>query len=237
MVIIGSSIGHTFAETRLKPHLGLGVDAASGNRNRNGQTLNTSNPLFPNGHCLAGYTGYPNLIHIKPAMRVHPTRAVNLRVAVASQWRESVADAVYAFPTIPIPKTTGRPGRYTGAYGELRADWKITPHYSPSLEAVHYAIGKSIRQAGGHNANFLAIDSGVHGEDGRARQLAVGNGWCTAKVADRLVVSVKGLCPKSEFISPQRGRMKVAQQFTAGKGERRVFSPRSGRLRDIRPDR
>ncbi len=154
----GSSIERTFAETRWTPHLGLGVDAASGNRNKNGHTLNTFNPLFPNGYYLAGYTGYPNLIHIKPAMTVHPTRAVNLRVALASQWRESVADAVYAFPTVPIPKTAGRPGRYTGAYGELRADWKITPHYSASVEAVHYAIGKSIRQAGGHNADFLGIE-------------------------------------------------------------------------------
>jgi hypothetical protein len=66
--------------------------------------------------------------------------------------------AVYAFPTVPILNTAGRPGRYTGAYGELRADWKITPHYSASVEAVHYAIGESIRQAGGHNADFLGIE-------------------------------------------------------------------------------
>ena len=56
----GTSIGHTFAETRRKPHLGLGVDAASGNRNQNGDTLNTLIPYFPTAITL-------------PAIRVTPT--------------------------------------------------------------------------------------------------------------------------------------------------------------------
>ena len=154
----GTLIGHTFTETRWTPHLGLGVDAASGNRNANGHTLNTFNPLFPNGYYLADFTGYPNLIHIKPAITVHPTHAVNLMVALALQGRESIADAVYTFPSFPIANTAGRPGRYTGTYGELRADWKITPHYSAALEAVHYAIGKPIRQAGGRDGNYLGIE-------------------------------------------------------------------------------
>jgi len=52
------------------------------------------------------------------------------------------------------------PGRHTGAYGEFRADWTITPHYSAALEAVHYTIGKSIRETGGHNANYLGLEFG-----------------------------------------------------------------------------
>jgi len=79
----GTSIGRTFADARWKPHFGLSVDAASGNRNANGHTLNTFNPLFPNGYYLADFTGFPNLIHIKPAITVHPTQAVNLMAAFA----------------------------------------------------------------------------------------------------------------------------------------------------------
>ncbi len=154
----GTSIGRTFTDARWKPHFGLNVDAASGNRNPNGNTLNTFNPLFPNGYYLADFTGFPNLIHIKPAITVHPTRDLNLMVAFASQGRETIADAVYVFPSFPIAKTAGMPGRHTGAYGEFRADWKITPHYSAALEAVHYTIGKSIREAGGHNADYLGIE-------------------------------------------------------------------------------
>jgi hypothetical protein len=31
------------------------------------------------------------------------------------------------------------------------------------------------------------LRSGGHGEEGKERKLAVGSGWCTAKVADRLI--------------------------------------------------
>jgi len=61
-------------------------------------------------------------------------------------------------PTFSGANTAGRPGRYAVTDGELRADWKITPRYSASLEAVHYAIGNSIRQPGCHSADYLGIE-------------------------------------------------------------------------------
>jgi hypothetical protein len=51
-------------------------------------------------------------------------------VALASLWRESTADAVYVFPNFPIAGTAGMPGRYTGTYGEVRADWTVTHTYT-----------------------------------------------------------------------------------------------------------
>jgi hypothetical protein len=52
----GSVVGYTLANTSWTPHLGLGVDAASGDRNPHDDRLETFNPLFPNGYFLAGYT-------------------------------------------------------------------------------------------------------------------------------------------------------------------------------------
>ena len=63
----GSVVGYTLANTNWTPHLGLGVDAASGDRNPHDDRLETFNPLFPEGYFLAGYTGYVNFIHVKPA--------------------------------------------------------------------------------------------------------------------------------------------------------------------------
>jgi hypothetical protein len=57
-----------------------------------------------------------------------------------------------------VAGTAGKRGRYTGTYGELRADWTVTPHYSVALEAAHYMIANAIRQAGGHGANYLGIE-------------------------------------------------------------------------------
>lgn len=76
----------------------------------------------------------------------------------AGQWRETTADAVYTQPDIPVPDTAGHPGRYTGTYGQFRADWAIGEHYTAALEAVHFAIGPALQRAGGHNGDFLGVE-------------------------------------------------------------------------------
>jgi len=154
----GSVVGYTLANTSWTPHLGLGVDAASGDRNPHDDRLETFNPLFPNGYFLAGYTGYVNFVHVKPAVTLRPVTALNLMVALATQWRATTADAVYAFPSVPVAGTAGRPGRYTGTYVEFRADWMLTANYAIGLGAVHYAIGPAVRQAGGHDANYVGVE-------------------------------------------------------------------------------
>jgi hypothetical protein len=157
---VGSLAGYTFADQWWTPRIGVQADAASGNRNPNDHHLGAFNPLFPNGYyfTLAGFTGYVNLIHVKPSLTVHPTDDLKIMVAAAAQWRETTADAVYTQPTIPVAGTAGRPGQYTGTYGQLRCDWAITPHYTAALEAVHFAIGDTIRRAGGHNSDYLGVE-------------------------------------------------------------------------------
>lgn len=102
---LGSLGGYTFSSLPWTPRLGLQFDAASGNHNPEGHQLATFNPLFPNGYyvTLAGYTGYVNFVHLKSSMTVQPTRKLKLMLAVAGQWRETTADAVYTQPNIPWP--------------------------------------------------------------------------------------------------------------------------------------
>jgi hypothetical protein len=154
----GSLAGYSFSNVRWTPHIGIGLDVATGDHNPRDGGLETFNPLFPNGYYLAGYTGYPNVIHMKPAVTVHPTQSLSVMFAAASQWRETIGDAVYVFPNFPIARTAGRGGRYTGSYGEFRADWMINAHYSVALEAVHYSIGRTLRAAAGRNANYCGIE-------------------------------------------------------------------------------
>jgi hypothetical protein len=156
---VGSLSGYTFADVGWTPRLGFQFDAASGNSNPNGTVLETFNPLFPNGYyfSLAGYTGYTNLIHLKPSIAVHPTQQLTLTLAVAAQWRETTADAVYVQGSVPVPGTAGQPGRYTGTYGQLRLDWAITSHYSFAVEAVRFEVGDAIQRAGGHDSDYLGV--------------------------------------------------------------------------------
>jgi hypothetical protein len=156
----GSLAGYTLTTIPWRPRLGIQLDAASGDKNPNDHQLDTFNPLFPNGYyvTLAGYTGYVNFIHLKPSLTVHPAEGLQLLTAIGMQWRETTADAVYLQPNIPVAGTAGRPGRYTGTYLQLRADWVATRHISLALEAVHFAVADTIRAAGGHDGDYVGVE-------------------------------------------------------------------------------
>jgi hypothetical protein len=156
----GSLAGYTLTGIPWMPRLGIQVDAASGDRSPIDNQLNTFNPLFPNGYyvTLAGYTGYVNLIHMKPSVTLHPLANVKVMGAVGMQWRETTADAVYTQPAIPVAGTVGRPGRYTGTYGQFRADYTVNSHVSLTLEVVHFAVGDALRGAGGHDSNYVGAE-------------------------------------------------------------------------------
>ncbi len=157
---LGALTGYTFSHVGWTPRLGLQADAASGDRHPGSGTLGTFNPLFPNGYyfTLAGFTGYTNLIHLKPSLTVKPTGKLTLLAALGLQWRETAADAVYTQPDVPVPGTAGKPGRWSGAYGQLRADWAVTRNLAAAVEAVHYEIGQAIRRAGGHDSDYLGVE-------------------------------------------------------------------------------
>jgi len=157
---VGSRSGYTIANQAWAPRLGLQIDAASGDHKAGDNTLGTFNPLFPNGYyfTLAGYTGYVNLIHLKPSLTVKPIKNLTLMVAAAMQWRETTADAVYVQPNIPVPGTAGKAGRWSGVYAQVRADWAITPNLAAAVEAVRFQIGEVIRRAGGHDSTYVNVE-------------------------------------------------------------------------------
>jgi len=58
-------------------------------------------------------------------LTLQPTSSLKITLAAAAQWRQNTADAVYTLPDVPVPNTAGRPGAYTGSYGQFRLDWTI----------------------------------------------------------------------------------------------------------------
>jgi hypothetical protein len=91
-----------------------------------------------------------------PTIRLPLPSSLKIAIAAAAQWRQTRADAVYTQPDVAVPKTAGR--AYTGSYGQFRLDWTIDRATSFAIEAVHFTIGDAIRNAGGHDSNYIGVE-------------------------------------------------------------------------------
>lgn len=152
--------GYTHSPHRLAPRIGLQIDAASGDRRAGDGQIGTFNPLFPNGSysfTQAGQTGFVNLIQVKPSIGLKLSESLRVSLAVSGLWRQTVHDAVYLQPDIPLAGTAGQPGRHSANYLQLKAEWELGAYLAASAELVHYRAGRPIRAAGGHDSGYAGL--------------------------------------------------------------------------------
>ena len=157
---LGTRVGYTMADLPWRLRLGLQADAASGDGRAGDHSLGTFNPLFPNGYYfnLAGFTGYSNLVHIKPSVTVSPLQKLKVALGTGLQWRMTTADAVYVQSTAAVPHTAGQGGGWTGLYVQLRGDYSLNANLTAAVEAVRFQVGSALRIANGHDASYLGTE-------------------------------------------------------------------------------
>ncbi len=95
---MSSNVAYTFAETKLKPQVGLKTEAISGDKNYGDGRLNTFNPLFPKGAYfgLAALIGPSNLFDVHPYVQLTLTKKLLLSEDYDLFWRMSRNDGLYA---------------------------------------------------------------------------------------------------------------------------------------------
>lgn len=156
----GIVVGETLGSTTVKPRITLQLDAASGDKSAVDNQLNTFNPLFPSGYYFtnAGYTAYANLVHVKAGLLMTVLDNIKLTTGIGVEWRETVADAIYTIPDVPVPGTAGHGSHYVGTYGQFRADYNVTPRIALALEYVHFSVGATVVSVGGHDTDYFAAE-------------------------------------------------------------------------------
>jgi hypothetical protein len=153
--------GYTLPTLAGSPRVGVQIDGASGDGHPGDGRVGTFNPLFPNGYyfTLAGYTGYSNLIHVKPSITFKVSPKITLLTALGFQWRATTADAIYGQGMAVVPGTAGKGTRWTGMYAQVRADWLVSQNVAFALEAVHFEVGDSVRALGARNADYVGVEA------------------------------------------------------------------------------
>jgi hypothetical protein len=120
-------------------------------------------PLYPNGSYFtyAGFTGYANLIHLKPSLTVAATRDLAVTAAIGLQWRATTREAVFTSPATPIANTAGQPGLWTGTYGQLRVEHRVSQHVFVDAEVVHFHVGAALRRAGLTDGDYAELETRI----------------------------------------------------------------------------
>ena len=156
--MISSNLGYTFSETRFSPRLGLKADAASGDANLHDNRLGTFNPLFPALRYYSQVTLFEpaNLINLQPNITVDLTKTVIASVTWSSLWRQSMADAYFIPPLVPV-KGTATSDRYIGQQTSAILAWRATPHLTIAANYTHFVPGGSVKQVGGRSGDFFLV--------------------------------------------------------------------------------
>ena len=155
---LSNDSGYTFADRPWQPRLGLKADAASGNTDRHGGTLQTFDPLyFKSGYFNDASLYRPsNLMDVHPSLQVTPLESVVLGVASDVLWRYSVNDGIYSPPGNIVLQPNGHGSHYLGTTFEATAEWKINRHLTFDAAYVHFFGGSYVHDVHGHDVNYFS---------------------------------------------------------------------------------
>lgn len=154
---VASTFGYTI-KGGWAPRFNLSANIASGDHNRADGNLGTFNALFPRAPYFteASINAPANFFDLHPGLDLKPSKRLLVRADVDFLWRDSVTDAFYRQPIVPLIAGTSSTARYIGSASEVRMTFTANHYLTANLALVHFEGGAFVRAAGGRNQNYLA---------------------------------------------------------------------------------
>ncbi|MET0506349.1 MAG: alginate export family protein, partial [Luteibacter sp.] len=147
---VGAESGYRFQAVPLHPEISLTADVVSGDHDPDDRDLETMNPLFPNGKYFGALSpiGPRNLIHLQPAITIHPTSRTAVSLTATAYWRESTHDGIYAIPGFLVRSGRDSDARFIGKEAEVTLAWQATDELNLTVSLSAFAPGAYIRDTG-----------------------------------------------------------------------------------------
>src|SRR5262249_7857489 len=123
-----SDTGYSFPSAPLRPRVSVKADISSGDDPRR-HSLGTFSPIFPvrNYFRVLADTGPGpvNFIDVHPRVQTKLRGNVSVSTDVVAQWRENLADGVYAVPGFLLVPASGSRARFVGYRPGVEVRWQI----------------------------------------------------------------------------------------------------------------
>ena len=161
---IATETGYRIPTILLKPRFSAKADISSGDHPST-NTLGTFNPLFPKGNYFGVLAttgpGPINFIDVHPHVETALPHEVSLSVDWIVQWRESLADGVYAVPGFLIRAGNDSQARFVGHRPGAEVRWQADRHVWFQADYGIFYAGKFLKETQpGRNLNYLALWAG-----------------------------------------------------------------------------
>jgi len=161
---IATETGYRIPTILLKPRLSAKADISSGDHPST-NTLGTFNPLFPKGNYFGVLAttgpGPINFIDVHPRVETALPHDVSLSVDWIVQWRESLADGVYAVPGFLIKAGNDSQARFVGHRPGTEVRWQANRHVWFQADYGIFYAGKFLKETQpGRNLNYWALWAG-----------------------------------------------------------------------------
>ena len=153
---VSAAVGHTF-EHAWSPRLSLRLDAASGDKDRADNQINTYNLLHAPPISMRTELGVTNLVSVQPQVTIKPDSRTTVGLLTAGLWRQSREDGVYLLSGLPVRSGIECRSRYVGWRYAAFATYALTPFVTLTAIGNHTVAGDFLEESGARDQTYVGL--------------------------------------------------------------------------------